>query len=123
MLVASAACRCYMLLLLLLLLLLLQVGPAAARLLLLQAVLALMLQVLIFYFPNKNMIFSLFFVSDYAHSGRPSVDMAIFPTEILVNQEIRRRHSNSVPFYVGSRLSTNRLMDIVLRKSYLSPRS
>ena len=63
-LVASAACCCCMLLL--------QHAAAAA---------AAAANVC---FPNKNPLFCLFFVSDYAHSGKSSA-MTIFPTEVLVS--------------------------------------
>ena len=50
--------------------------------------------------PVLMTVFKPFFVSDYAHSGR-SLDMTIFPTEILVNKKIRRRHYiNTVLVYV-----------------------
>ena len=90
-------------------LLLLQLAAAAAAagrfcccttVVLLQVVLLLMLQI-VFIFPTIIYYLSRF-VSDYAHSGRSS-DMTIFPTEILVNRKIRRRHCwKSMISYVRS---------------------
>ena len=56
--------------------------------------------------PVLMTVFKPFFVSDYAHSGR-SLDMTIFPTEILVNKKIRRRHSTSSTYVYIYELSAD----------------